>query len=35
MGAYVDAETTEATNTVKSSFHMQIIGYKFQNPGTQ
>ena len=29
----MDGEFTEATNTVKSISFIQIIGYKFQNPG--
>ena len=33
MGTYIDGESTEATDTVKSSSCIQIIGYKCQNPG--
>ena len=29
----MDGEWTEATNTVKCSSCIWIIGYKFQNPG--
>ena len=32
IGAYTDGESTEATNTVKSSSCIQGIGHNFQNP---
>ena len=33
MGTYTDGELTEATDTVKSSSCIRIIGYNFPNPG--
>ena len=34
MGTYMDGELTEATDTVKSSSCIWIIGYNLQNPAT-